>query len=101
MAKKKQTRKHRFKYATPEVGVEPVASGATNVPRETAARPVAPRSSSASSIVAANTRDFSYVGHDLRRVAVLSVALVGLEVLLWYLFNHTALGPAVYQMVKV
>ena len=46
-------------------------------------------------------RDFSYVGSDLRRILILAVGLVGIELALWFLFTHTGVGNQVYNLVKV
>lgn len=47
------------------------------------------------------TRDFSYVAADLRRILVLAVVLVGVEVALWFLFTHSGVGNQVYNIVRV
>lgn len=56
---------------------------------------------SAVSTGAATVRDFSYVLVDLRRTAILAGSLVIFQIVLWYLFTHTGLGPSVYNLVKV
>jgi hypothetical protein len=45
--------------------------------------------------------DFSYVGRDLRRIGIMAASLVTLEILLWYLVAHSALGPAIYRLLAV
>ena len=52
-------------------------------------------------VAAGPTRDFSYVGGDLRRIMILAVVLVGIEFALWFLFTHTGVGNQVYNLVKV
>ena len=47
------------------------------------------------------TRDFSYVGADLRRIGALAASLVTAEVVLWLLFTHTGAGNIVYNWFKV
>jgi hypothetical protein len=92
MAKKKSSkanRKHQFKYAAPSTAV--VAPSA----KQPAGSPTLP------SAAAASQRDFSYVAVDLRRIALLGGSLVVFEFVLWYIFNHTGLGPAVYNLVKL
>jgi hypothetical protein len=91
MAKKKSSkanRKHQFKYATPATG---------------ASAPATATAGSGASVVAAagSERDFSYVISDLRRTALLGGGLIVFQIVLWYLFNHTGLGPSVYNFVKV
>jgi hypothetical protein len=88
MAKKKSsqaTRKHQFKYAAPPATV--AGSSA--------------KASFSTSTNAGNERDFSYVLVDLRRIALLGGGLVILQLVLWYIFNHTGLGPATYNLVKL
>ena len=89
MAKKKSSktnRKHQFKYAAPQTtstvsGVKAVVS--------------------ASSANAADERNYSYVGVDLRRIAWLGGGLVLLQLALWYIFTHTGVGPSVYNLVQI
>ncbi len=106
MAKKKQSKKHRFKYTEPTVAAGLELAGGRDRSAET--RPgeaVGPRKqvSSASSrgVVAIGARDFSYVGKDVRRIAVFAVCLVALELVLWYLFAHTGIGNSVYSSFSV
>jgi hypothetical protein len=87
MAKKKSpkaNRKHQFKYATPPSTV--VTTG-IKIPSGVA--------------TATDARNFSYVGYDLRRIAWLGGGLVLLQLILWWLFTHTGLGPTVYSWVKL
>lgn len=105
MAKKKnQSKKHRFKYAEPTSGLS-ASSGSnqparTSQPQDTGAKAAALAGAGRTG-VAAQTRDFSYVLVDLRRLSVLAVALVALELILWYLLSHTSLGSAVYRLLSV
>ncbi len=102
MAKKnKSSKKHRFKYAEPTalggvVTQTPVSSPVTASPGK--ASVVGPAAGASATVA---TRDFGYVTRDLRRLGVLAVGLVLLEVMLWYLFNYTGLGDSVYQLVQV
>jgi hypothetical protein len=105
MAKKKQLKKHKFKYSAP-------ASVTQAVPLETsesnpiAAPTVVKKPVSVGAIrrsavqPGAFVRDFSYVTRDLRRIGILAVCLVVLELLLSFLFGHTALGNAIYHSVQ-
>jgi hypothetical protein len=80
MAKKKnQSKKHQFKYAqTPsESGITTEATVA-----QPSSRPAAVATATASSQT--SNRDFSYVASDLKRIAILAVCLVALEVGLAY-----------------
>lgn len=99
MAKKKQSKKHKFKYAGEVQGVSAPAAASV------AARPAqlvrAAQPASVRAAVAMGARDFSYVGRDLRRIAVLAAGLVLLELALWYLFSHTGVGNSVYNFINV
>lgn len=94
MAKKKKSHKkhQQFKYATPtapSVGGEPKRSeAATNKP--------------------AASRSYSYevaslplIKKDLRKVIILAGSFVVLQLILWFLFDHTGLGPSIYRVIKV
>lgn len=101
MAKKKNnSKKHRFKNVesppSPFGSTPAVDSQAKISTSETRARVVAPKL-----ILAAPERDFSYVSGDLRRIGMMAVALIGVELILNYVLLHTALGTAIYQLVKV
>jgi hypothetical protein len=99
MAKKKQSKKHKFKYSEPTTELRPADSSLptlkTGGNQTTVLRPPAGR------MAAIQSRDFSYVLSDLKRIFVLGVSLVLAELLLWYLFGHTGLGSTVYNLVNV
>lgn len=104
MAKKKnQGKKHKFKH------VAPVGAGSSNEVNQSASSPSlseqprtsAPVARRVQNAAVASARDFSYVPKDLKRIAMFAACLVGLEVVLWYVFGHTSIGPAVYQSIKV
>ncbi len=101
MAKKKNaSKKHKFKHAEqslPSQGAVEALNQAS-VAVATAKKPVL-RSQTA--VSQASLRDFSYVVTDVRRIAVFAVALVLLEVALWYLFSHTGVGSSIYKLVGV
>jgi len=103
MAKKKQAKKHKFKYAgevqTADVVSSTVVGGIKKA--EPAAAPWRAQSAALRTAAVSGGRDFSYVGQDARRIAVLAGSLVALEVVLWYLLAHTGVGNAVYTFVKV
>jgi hypothetical protein len=103
MAKKKQAKKHKFKYAEPStlVGTWPTADAPAVLGKAVGASRTGVPAKLGAGAVAATTRDFSYVGADLRRIAVFGISLVILELALWFLFNHTGLGNTVYSFVKV
>jgi hypothetical protein len=97
MAKKKtQGKKHKFKYVEPTSNlgtVAPQANAGISDGAQSRIRQVA-------AVGGAPSRDFSYVGRDLRRISILLLSLVVLELVLWYLFSHTGLGNAVYNLVQ-
>ena len=95
MAKKKSlktNRKHQLKYAAP--------SGVASIDRPVKAANFGSVAAQSPAVVTTE-RDFSYVGHDLRRILVLGGGLIFFLLILWYLFGHTGLGPAVYNLIKI
>jgi len=100
MAKKKQSgKKHKFKYAEPNLTVQAPVSAAAGAAMATS---TAGASTSARLRPAAgNDRDFGYVFGDLRRIVILAAILVSVELVLWYLFSYTGLGSSIYNLVKV
>ena len=100
MAKKKnQPKKHRFKSTEiTEASTEgqPIVSASASAP---AAHKSAPAALAGSAAILHH--EYSYVGPDLRRVLLLAGALVVLELVLWYLFENTGLGSAIYNLVNV
>lgn len=45
--------------------------------------------------------DYDYVRSDLRRSFVISGSIIAALVLLWVLFEHTGVGPAIYHLIKI
>jgi hypothetical protein len=103
MAKKKyQSKKHKFKHATSHDGLmsstsEPEHKGSTTSEIKSSLR----ESRKSVAVFSSVSRDFGYVAVDLRRVATFAVALVAIELILWYVFGHTGVGPSVYKLVNV
>jgi hypothetical protein len=100
MAKKKQSKKHKFKYSEPTSALDgqSFATGTTSGDEKLSATIVKARESKASQPAG---RDFSYVVGDLRRILILGSSLVIAELALWFLFSHTGLGSSVYSLIKV
>lgn len=96
MTKKKNiSKKHKFKHVESAELTQQIQDAPAGVMSPVkAVRP--PSSASASSV-----RDFSYVGGDVRRIGALAVSLVVVELVMYYALAHTALGTAVYSLVKV
>ena len=100
MAKKKQSKKHKFKYSEPTTQLRAADAGVMATLQSNGSQTTILRLPTGR-VVAATTRDFSYVISDLRRILVLGVSLVLAELVLWYLFGHTGLGTYVYSLVNV
>lgn len=100
MAKKKQLKKHKLKHGEQSTGV--VSNESQEAPKATPKVPATPSGVTKAITGAGNVteRDFSYVGGDLRKILVLAVSLMAVELVLWFLFGHTGLGNAVYQAVR-
>ena len=95
MAKKKNNlKKHKFKHVDASVVTAVDAAGAKAAqgkgwPDMVVAKP-------ASGVGTVSTRDFGYVAEDLRRIGAMAGALVGLELVLYYVLVHTPVGASIY-----
>lgn len=92
MSSKKKHRKKNFK---------PKAS--TAEPRQTPVTAL-PSEAVIAAIPAPATPDMpqlQLIRHDVRRVVVIAGVFVLLQVILWYLFNNTGLGAAVYRLIQL
>ena len=99
MAKKKQSKKHKFKYSEPTSQLRPAEIPPPTLKNNGSQTAVLrPPVGKAATVQA---RDFSYVLSDLRRIFILGISLVLAELLLWYLFGHTGLGNSAYNLVNV
>ncbi len=99
MSKKKNRKKHQFKHtAPPSVQTEGVQTQAMGQ-QGSNSKPLAPRKSSNAAL--AGVDNFDYVPGDIKRVAILAFGFITLQMILWYLFNHTGLGAHVYGLVKL
>lgn len=105
MAKKKnQSKKHKFKHVETPASVQTVNPDANAAQNMLVASPKLKPSavkSSSSSVVHSGKRDFSYLSKDLRKIFILAVSLVLLEVALSLVFSHTSVGPSIYKLVNV
>jgi len=90
--KKHQPKKHTFKHAAPAAA--PVTGSATAAPQTSA-------TATSRSAAVIDTRDFSYVNHDLRRVMIFAASLIILELALWLAMDYTVLGSIVYGLIKL
>lgn len=97
MAKKKNpNRKHKFKYAEPVLPTAVVGSTARSAT-------VAQASVGAGLVGAANPtgQAYGYVARDVRRLGILALVLVLLELGLWYILGHTSAGQSVYSLIRL
>jgi len=107
MAKKRKNRKQKRTAASRRTAapVQTAASSVESVPAVSAAAAAAasatvqPRTRPAAS--AESVARWSYVRADVRQIAILFGVCVGLELLLWYLFEHSGLGSSIYSLVKL
>jgi hypothetical protein len=100
MGKKNTTKKHKFKHVETGVGARAPELSTSGSASGDSIRGSATRSPS-TAVAGAGGRDFSYVGSDLRRIAVMAGALVVLELVLYYVLVYTPAGTAIYSLVKV
>lgn len=86
---KRKPKKRNFKYGNGPLGSvrQPVA----------ASKPAS--SKQENSIVPAG--QFSYVAKDVKRIAILALGFVSLQVGLWYLINHTFIGDKIYGLIQL
>ena len=94
MAKKKSHKKQTFKYAQPTARVE-------TMPAEVVAIPTSAASYSANAVVLTTVNDNPYLGKDLKQLGIIAAGLIALEFGLWFLFTHSSIGPAVYNLYKI
>lgn len=95
-SKKKHRKKHSFKHVAPQ-SAEVSASSVETI----SAIATAPKPAKAAAAVNQAANDFSFVKRDLTKVAILAVVFISGQFGLWYLFNHTHLGPMVYSLIKL
>ncbi len=101
MAKKKKNNRKRPAARPQGVAAEatPLAANAAQTPDQPAPA-VAPRVAAAATATRPDPR-WGYVGRDFRRIVAIITGCIALELLLWYLFSNTSLGPSVYQLIKI
>ena len=87
MAKKKNnSKKHKFKHVETAAGEATVVASATEATGEVRTAPAKPAQvarAGAGGGLAAPARDFGYVGADVRRIAMMAVGLIAIEVVLY------------------
>lgn len=94
MSKKKSTKKHKFKHVESDPVLGHEVSGREN---SAPTNMVSPKLAFQATL----GRDFSYVQKDIRRIAVMAVALVTIELVIYGLLTHTPAGETLYRMVNV
>ena len=80
----KSNKKHNFKYAE-----KPISQNTGDIVIN----------NQFSSSTDDNSRDFTYVISDLKRVLVLGSGLVALQFILWFLVNHTGAGIGIFNSI--
>lgn len=93
MSKKKVRKKSNFKYGSPRPADRPLREETKIVPSHSKAKET-------EAFAATNNNAYEYVARDLSRVAFLTIALISLQVALWYLVNHTSAVP-IYDLIKL
>ena len=94
MAKKKTHKKQVFKYAQPTAGVEVVGKSSVATSPYVATK--------GTGAVVTSTLDVNpYLGRDLIRLAIIATSLIVVELGLWSLFSHTAVGMTIYNLYKI
>jgi hypothetical protein len=97
MAKKKnQNRKHKFKYSEPTAQV-----GSSVSPTQSTPAPVKQKQPVMAMAGGAQTRDFSYVAKDVKRITIIAAFLVLLELILWVVLGNSDFGKGIYSLIKV
>jgi hypothetical protein len=100
MAKKKNiSKKHKFKHVDQAAEFGTFSNTDNTKVLQPSKTPVvvAGRASGLTS----DGRDFSYVGGDVQRIAILAVSLIILEIVLYFLLVHTSIGPSLYQHISI
>ncbi len=97
MAKKsKATKKHKFKHVEATRTIETVVSRTEVEVAEASSEAARP----AATVLVANPA-VVYLTTDLRRISLLIVILVALQLLLWFVFNTTTLDDQIYRALKI
>ncbi len=99
MAKKKKShklhKKNQFKDASP-------TNSATTGEAQVKPTPVVAATKGVNSAsLNYEIANLHLIKRDIRKVALLAGFFVALQLVLWFLFEHTGLGNAVYHLIKV
>lgn len=101
MAKKKHRKKQNFKYGQTSAAVDRPLVTASN---DTTSTAKGNQLSANLKKIGSEPREsvgFEHVKSDVVRVAALAAVFIGVELVLWFLFNHTGLGSATYKLIKL
>lgn len=110
MAKKKKSQKKKFRQPNQMATTKPAKSikSAKGVDTKTQKHDVATTSVVAESIKKpvkkSSTPDyseFSYVAKETKHTLVIIGGIIVVYLVLWYLFTHTGIGPAIYRFIKL
>ncbi len=101
MAKKKKSqRKRNLAYANRQAGKAQIhaskeAAVESSQPQEQVAK-AKPVSKSSVEAAGLAPQKLAFIKHDLRTIALLAAGCIALELVLWYLLQHTGLGTTVF-----
>lgn len=101
MAKKKKSKKHNFTYGKPGRSAKPVAPFAKTQAEPAPSKQTAVSPGTPTSVASYEVAHLPEIKSDVGRVLVLAVCFVAAQIVLWYLFEHTGLGPHIYNLVKL
>lgn len=88
MAKKKHKKKHSFQHKNaPSAAAKPV--GAAAAPSKKAPK------------LATMPNEWNEVRADVRKTLILGSFFILLMIGLWFLFEHTSVGPSIYNAIKL
>ena len=94
MAKKRKAQKKKFRKQAASVQQPQAAKSEAKVEAATKSAPAKQKNELV-------TTGFEYVGHEIRHTLIVMGAIMLSYLILWYLFTNTALGPAVYKLIKL
>jgi hypothetical protein len=99
MSKKKRSKSKKRHLQTSSTSTVATSSKAV----DSAAQPLAAsavKSTPAAPVAQLDSRA-AYVGQDMRRIGIIAVFCIAIEIGLWYLLSHTFLGDSVYRLIKL
>lgn len=111
MAKKKKSQKKKFrqtvsapvsKSTRPAEAIKPAkdksSAGTTTSNTDQSKKP---SSKPIKKSTSPDYSEFSYVAKETKHTLVIIGGIVVVYLVLWYLFTHTGIGPAIYRLIKM